>query len=356
MSPEVRLSRHTWARGIVTGYAYDHRGRMVRKEILPTSTNSTFSILHSTFVWDAWNIIREKLTTNDYALTTSYVWGLDIDGTLQGAGGVGGLLAVIRSEPATNNSSLVTRSSSLYFPAYDANGNVTEYVSTSGDTVAHYEYSAFGEPTVSSGELASSFTHQFSTRPYCVVTGFSEYVYRKYRLNIGRWMSRDPIGEYYNYNAYIGMLNDDVSRIDYLGLSPYDDLSEKIRSAFNSAKEARAAAERCINSLKKPSERRQVGYNDKLNHCISSCEISRNCGETIADALGCIKEARDLWAGKIQQLVWPLVPLDWEEFVYDNLQGGTFQDSVDDFIANFTGFDCKNDQSGCECCCKRKMQ
>lgn len=49
MSPEVRLSRHTWARGIVTGYAYDHRGRMVRKEILPTSTNSTFSTLHSTF-------------------------------------------------------------------------------------------------------------------------------------------------------------------------------------------------------------------------------------------------------------------------------------------------------------------
>lgn len=219
-----------------------------------------------------------------------------------------------------------------------------------------YEYSAFGEPTVSSGELAPSFTHQFSTKPYCATTGFSEYQMRKYRPNIGRWMSRDPTGEYYNYNAYIGMLNDDVSRIDYLGLSPYDDLSEKIRSAFNSAKEARAAAERCINSLKKPSERRQVGYNDKLNHCISSCEISRNCGETIADALGCIKEARDLWAGKIQQLVWPLVPLDWEEFVYDNLQGGTFQDSVDDFIANFTGFDCKNDQSGCECCCKRKMQ
>ena len=71
-TPEGRLSRRTWAR--TATYAYDHRGRIVRKGI---------------------------------------------------SRGVGGLLAVIRSEPATNNSSLVTRSSSLYFPAYDANGNQT---------------------------------------------------------------------------------------------------------------------------------------------------------------------------------------------------------------------------------------
>ena len=58
-----------------------------------------------------------------------------------------------------------------------------------------YEYSAFGEPLIASGELASSFTHQFSTKPYCAVTGFSEYQMRKYRPEIGRWMSRDPIFE-----------------------------------------------------------------------------------------------------------------------------------------------------------------
>ena len=58
--------------------------------------------------------------------------------------------------------------------------------------MAHYEYSAFGEPVVTSGELAASFTHQFSTKPYCAATGFSEYQMRKYRAEIGRWMSRDP--------------------------------------------------------------------------------------------------------------------------------------------------------------------
>ena len=64
---------------------------------------------------------------------------------------------------------------------------------TNGEVVAHYDYSPFGEPLVTSGPLAATFTHQFSTKPYCTVTGFSEYVYRKYQPNIGRWMSRDPL-------------------------------------------------------------------------------------------------------------------------------------------------------------------
>ena len=49
------------------------------------------------------------------------------------------------------------------------------------------EYATKGEPIVASGELAAPFTHQFSTKPYCAVTGFSEYQMRKYRAEIGRW-------------------------------------------------------------------------------------------------------------------------------------------------------------------------
>ena len=63
---------------------------------------------------------------------------------------------------------------------------------TNGTIVAHYDYSPFGEPLVASGELAATFTHQFSTKPYCAVTGFSEYQIRKYNPEIGRWLSRDP--------------------------------------------------------------------------------------------------------------------------------------------------------------------
>ena len=206
-TPEGHHSRRTWAR--TATYAYDHRGRMVRKEILPTSTNSTFSILHSTFVWDGWNIIRETTsnlsTFQPFNFSTSYVWGLDLDGTLQGAGGVGGLLAVVRD-------------GGVFLPAYDANGNVTEYVATNGSVAAHYEYSAFGEPIVSDGELASSFTHQFSTKPYSAVTGFHEYVYRKYRPEIGRWMSRDLLFEMETVALYNILRNSSIQNYDFLGL------------------------------------------------------------------------------------------------------------------------------------------
>ena len=156
-------------------YTYDHQGRMVWKQI---STNAVI-LATRTFLWDGYNIIRE--TNNHQQPTTNhYVWGLDLSGTLQGAGGVGGLLAEIQDgEP--------------YYAAFDANGNVTEYVSTNSIAVAHYEYSPFGEIVVQSGELADFFTHRFSTKPWCAVTGLSEYLFRKYGPGMGRWLSRDPL-------------------------------------------------------------------------------------------------------------------------------------------------------------------
>ena len=106
-----------------TRAAYDHRGRMVSKRITENDGHDTL-VKSTTYLWDGWNIIRETqwpvtsdqwsvgpLATNHYPLVTDYVWGLDLDGTLQGAGGVGGLLAVVRD-------------GETYLPTYDANGNM----------------------------------------------------------------------------------------------------------------------------------------------------------------------------------------------------------------------------------------
>ncbi|NLL83444.1 MAG: RHS repeat protein, partial [Lentisphaerae bacterium] len=129
-------------------YAYDHRGRMVNKTISTagTATEKTIS-----YVWDDYNIITETIAQDGVTSVTYNVWGLDLSGTMQGAGGIGGLLAVIRDgEP--------------FFPCYDANGNITEYLDTNGVIVAHYEYSPFGEIVNQSGVYASTFTHRFSTK------------------------------------------------------------------------------------------------------------------------------------------------------------------------------------------------
>ncbi len=218
-------------------------------------------IKSTTYVWDNWNIIRETTIDNCQTVKpsncqTDYVWGLDLDGTLQGAGGVGGLLAVVRSDCAATNSNLCPLTSNLYLPTYDANGNITEYVSNNGAVVAHYEYSPFGEPVVSSGELAASFTQRFSTKPFCTVTGFSEYQMRKYRVEIGRWMSRDPLFEagfhkmsynlkkcrFRNYKEalqFTFLNNNSILAFDFLGLdNPGCDLPSPANPELWSKKKA----------------------------------------------------------------------------------------------------------------------
>ena len=194
---------------VIVTYAYDHRGRMVRKEISRGGAEAR----RIEYLWDDWNIIRETLTTNHYSLTTDYVWGLDLVGTLQGAGGVGGLLAVVRSNSNSN--------SALYFPTYDANGNISEYVSTNGEIVAHYDYSPFGEPLVAVGDLAATFTHQFSTKPYDTILQISSYELRHYSSVIGKFMTRDPIYELGSWNIYNMVKNNPVSDFDVLALKSY---------------------------------------------------------------------------------------------------------------------------------------
>ena len=73
-------------------YAYDHRGRMVWKKISheDTKTQSWQEEKSTSYLWDAFNIIAETVVADSATNTTYNVWGLDLDGTMQGAGGVGG--------------------------------------------------------------------------------------------------------------------------------------------------------------------------------------------------------------------------------------------------------------------------
>src|SRR6185436_16893978 len=87
--------------------------------------------------------IAELNATNN-AVICSYIWGLDLSGTLRGAGGVGGLASVT----CTGNGT--------HFPEYDGNGNVVGLVSATGGTnSAVYEYSPFGESIRKTGTASS---------------------------------------------------------------------------------------------------------------------------------------------------------------------------------------------------------
>ena len=158
-------------------------------------------------VFDGWNPVFERAFDiySELPLSeTVYVWGTDLSGSLQGAGGVGGLLAV-------------NRDGDWYVPLYDANGNVTAYVSEGGSVVAEYEYDAFGNTISQSGAMSDDFRHRFSTKPWIAPLSVYDYGERIYSPQLRRWLSRDPVGEEGGVNLYAMCGNDAVNGVDVIG-------------------------------------------------------------------------------------------------------------------------------------------
>ena len=162
------------------------------------------------YVWDGFNIAAEIIIDHVTPATniSFYTWGIDLSGSLQGAGGVGGLLSDTRLSSTETNS---------YYALGDANGNVTEYVDENGTVEAHYEYSATGEETYKSGSMKDDFTHRFSTKPYDPETGLVAYELRYLKPDL-TFLSRDPIEERGGNNLYGFVDNDAVNKVDPLGL------------------------------------------------------------------------------------------------------------------------------------------
>ncbi|MCL5098588.1 MAG: hypothetical protein M1608_13875, partial [Candidatus Omnitrophica bacterium] len=162
-------------------FEYDWQGRRIRKTVSDLESGEV--LLDNTFLYDGWNLVAEINSTN-HALVRSYLWGLDLSGTPQGAGGVGGLLAV--NDPAHG----------AHFVAYDGNGNVVALVSARDGTLsAQYEYGPFGEPIRVSGPIGEANTFRSSTQYTDQEADQACYLRRYYSYSMGRWLSRDPIGE-----------------------------------------------------------------------------------------------------------------------------------------------------------------
>ena len=146
------------------------------------------------------------------AKTRTYAWGLDIQGSLQGAAGVGGLVAV--------HDKIENPSGKLLLPGYDANGNVAVMVNgTNGDLEAAYEYGPFGESLRQEGPSAKVNPFRFSTKYTDDETGLNYYGRRYYDPRNGRFLGRDPLEEGGGINLYAFVANNTVNTWDYLGMS-----------------------------------------------------------------------------------------------------------------------------------------
>ena len=73
---------------------YDPLHRRILKRVSTWDSGTSTWVLHKAvrFTYDRWNVIEEEEITASATRTVRYTWGTDVSGTMQGAGGVGGLL------------------------------------------------------------------------------------------------------------------------------------------------------------------------------------------------------------------------------------------------------------------------
>ena len=139
-----------------------------------------------------------------------FQWGPDLSGSLEGAGGIGGLEAIIE-EP-------VIGTKRTLLPVQDGLGNITAvFDATTTSAGGPLRLRSFWRDPARSGE-ADACPFRWQTRWYDAESGHYYFLHRYYDPRLGRWLSRDPIGETGGFNLYAYCGNDPVNRHDPLGL------------------------------------------------------------------------------------------------------------------------------------------
>jgi RHS repeat-associated protein len=211
-------------------FTYDYLGRRIEAVVSywdPEQTPAAWTEYSRTrFVWSGWLLLMEMqnygtIEEPDFQAVRKYTWGLDLAGqsgqvnSLEGAGGIGGLLAVWDSNdtPGDPNDDL------KYVYAYDGNGNVGQVLkwdatSASAAMKARYQYDPYGNAINPTGTYASRNPIRFSTKYWDDWFGLGYWGYRWYSAVLGRWISRDPIAESGGVDLYVYCRNRPGNRID----------------------------------------------------------------------------------------------------------------------------------------------
>jgi RHS repeat-associated protein len=143
--------------GTTVGFQYDPFGRRVGKTVN--------GVVHQ-YVYDGANVVLEYV---DGVLVNQFVHGPSIDEHL----------AVIQN-------------GTPYFYLIDGLGSVARITDGNGSIVQSYSYSAFGKVTASNPDFIQPYS--FTGREYDPETGLLYYRARYMDPEIGRFISRDPIG------------------------------------------------------------------------------------------------------------------------------------------------------------------
>ena len=186
-------------------FLYDDQSRRTQKLVSTNSGSGYVVQVTNRFAYDGWSVIANL--NPQLSIVQSFTWGLDLSGSVQGAGGVGGLLNI--NDTANGN----------HLPCYDGNGNVAQLTKgTDGTVSAQYEYGPFGEVIRATGPMAKANPFRFSTIYQDDESDIVMYPHRPYSASQGRFLCKDPIEEQGGLNLYAFVDNDPVDSVDILGL------------------------------------------------------------------------------------------------------------------------------------------
>jgi RHS repeat-associated protein len=185
---ENQLTAVTVSNSFRSEFVYDGkmRRRIRREKVWGSGAWNLKSEIR--YIYDR-NLVIQERDANNLPLVT-YTRGRDLSGSLQGAGGIGGLLA------RTDHALLATGAPGAH--AYyhsDGNGNITALINTNQLIVARYLYDPFGNILSQSGPLALANGYRFSSKEAHDPSGLVYFGWRFYDPSLQRWLNRDPLGE-----------------------------------------------------------------------------------------------------------------------------------------------------------------
>jgi RHS repeat-associated protein len=174
----------------------------------------------------------------------------------------------------------------LYYYARDHLGSIRELLNNTGSVVGRYDYDPYGRSTTVVNNTLPDFNFTGLYRHSASNLDFA--IYRAYDANLGRWLTRDPIGEEGGVNLYAYVFNGPLNLIDPFGLAVGDwwDLPSNYRRAQEIAREELA------------KHRGHNDCDDAIRHAEWSQRMTQELGNIYAWAFGTGHEITDMLHGQ----------------------------------------------------------